>query len=58
MLNDESEPMNNIIKNVSNTERLENLPIERMVIYEKGGKYMILSGLCWINNVEKLQNKL
>lgn len=54
----EREELDNIIKNVSNTERLENLPIEKMIIYEKGGKYMILSGLCWINNVERLEKRI
>ena len=46
------------VKKTSNEERLSNLPIEKCVMYKKDGKYIILCGLAWINNPEKLSNLL
>lgn len=46
------------IKKVSNEERLSNLPIEKCVMYRKNGKFIILCGLAWINNPDKLSNLL
>ncbi len=54
-LNDKNrDEIDQLVARVSLSERRENLPIERCVMYKIDGKYMILNGLCWINNPNKL----
>lgn len=55
---EEKEVTDNIVKRFASTERRQNEPVERVVIYEMGGKYQILNGLCWINNPQKLLQEL
>ena len=43
---------------LSNDERNSNLPIERVVMYKTNGKFKVLSGLCWINNPNRLLNNI
>lgn len=42
------------VKNFAYNEWKQNLPIEKCVMYRINGKYLILNGLCWINNPNKL----
>lgn len=55
---EEKEVTDNIVKRFASTERRQNESVERVVIYEMGGKYQILNGLCWINNPQKLLQEL
>ena len=56
--NKNKEDINNIVAKYALQERNQNLPIERFVLYQSGDKYLILCGLCWINNPEKLATLL
>lgn len=56
--NKNKEEIDNIVAKQACQERGQNLPIERFILYQKGDKYMILCGLCWINNPEKLASLL
>jgi DNA polymerase III alpha subunit len=58
-LNDKNkDKVDQAVKTLANQERQDNLPIEKFVIYKMGDKYLVLNGLCWINNTEKLLNNL
>lgn len=46
------------VKSMANSELKNNYPIEKMIIYETNGKYIVLSGLNWINNIDKLSKEL
>lgn len=56
--NKDREKVDYTVKTFTSQERQENLPIEKCVMYKINGKYMILNGLCWVNNAEKLVNNL
>ena len=56
--NKNKEILDSTIKQFTNKERLQNLPIEKCILYKKDESYLVLSGLCWINNPEKLLNNL
>lgn len=56
--NKDQQKIDLIVKRIATNEREDNLPIERCVIYEKNNKFLILSGLAWINNVDNLQRQL
>lgn len=46
------------VKTMASQDRQSNLPIEKIVLYKKDDKYLVLNGLCWINNADKLAQKL
>ena len=56
--NKNREQIDSIVKQFSYQERQNNLPIERYVVYQIDDKYLILNGLCWINNVDKLTQEI
>ena len=47
-----------LVKTFASQERKSNMPIEKCVMYKIGGKYIILNGLCWINNPNKLLEQI
>lgn len=47
-----------LVKTFASQERKSNMPIEKCVMYKTGGKYIILNGLCWINNPNKLLEQI
>ena len=47
-----------LVKTFASQERKSNMPIEKCVMYKTSGKYIILNGLCWINNPNKLLEQI
>lgn len=47
-----------LVKTFASQERKSNMPVEKCVMYKTGGKYIILNGLCWINNPNKLLEQI
>ena len=56
--NKNREQIDLIIKRFTAQERQENLPIEKCIMYKINGKYMVLNGLCWVNNANKLVGEI
>lgn len=52
------EDVNFAVKKLAYSEKSDNLPVERVVIYKKGDKMLVLQGVLWINNPDKLLNYL
>lgn len=50
--------VNSIVNKISKQDRLQNLPIERIVLYQIGEKFKVLGGLNWINNADRLCKEL
>ena len=58
-LNEHSaEKVDKVVKNISNQEREQFMPIEKVILYQIGNKYDIVSALCWINNEDRLAKEL
>lgn len=56
--NKDKEKIDQTIKLFATQERTMNLPIEKVVIYKLNGKFLVSNGLCWINNPDKLAQRL
>lgn len=56
--NKDTQKIEQIVKTMASQDRQSNLPIEKIVLYKKDDKYLVLNGLCWINNPDKLAQKL
>ena len=52
------EDVNFAVKKLAYSEKSDNLPVERVVIYKKDDKMLVLQGVLWINNPDKLLNYL
>jgi hypothetical protein len=52
------EDVNFAVKKLAYSEKTDNLPVERVVIYKKDDKMLVLQGVLWINNPDKLLNYL
>ena len=47
-----------VIKKISNEEREQFLPIEKVVMFEINKKYSITSVFCWVNNENRVAKEL
>lgn len=52
------EDVNFAVKKLAYSEKSDNLPVERVVVYKNGDKMLVLQGVLWINNPDKLLNYL
>lgn len=52
------EDVNFAVKKLAYSEKSDNLPVERVVVYKKDDKMLVLQGILWINNPDKLLNYL
>lgn len=52
------EDINFAVKKLAYSEKTDNLPVERVVVYKNGDKMFVLQGVLWINNPDKLLNYL
>jgi hypothetical protein len=54
----DKEQIDQTVKLFTTQERTLNLPIEKVVIYKVKDKFLVTNGLCWINNPDKLAQRL
>lgn len=52
------EDVNFAVKKLAYSEKSDNLPVERVVVYKNDDKMLVLQGVLWINNPDKLLNYL